>query len=183
MSVRELEREDVLDLVSESLNSAELPAQSLCIELTETAMMANPERNMSALLAFAEMGVELAIDDFGTGYSSLAYLKRLPVDILKIDKSFVGGLPHDEDDLALVEVIIKLGETMGLRVTAEGIESRGQRQALVDLGCTRGQGFLFDRALDADAFTALLSSGAAYDLGSLSDWIDTGESSTISSLR
>jgi diguanylate cyclase (GGDEF)-like protein/PAS domain S-box-containing protein len=183
MSVRELERDDVLDLVDQSLKSASLPPESLCIELTETAMMANPERNMAALLAFADMGVELAIDDFGTGYSSLAYLKRLPVDILKIDRSFVGGLPNDDDDRALVEVIVKLGETMGLQVTAEGIESRGQREALVDLGCHRGQGFLFDRALDAGSFTELLVSGGAYDLASLADWIDTGESSTISSLR
>lgn len=176
MSVRELERPDVLDRVRENLESAGLPPSSLCIEITETAMMDNPLRNMEVLNGLHDMGVELAIDDFGTGYSSLSYLKRLPVHILKIDRSFVDGLPDDEDDQALVEVILKLAETMELATTAEGIETMGQRDALLRLGCTRGQGFLFDKALDADTFTARLNAGARYDIASLPDWIEPTES-------
>lgn len=170
MSIRELERPDVVDRVAAALDGSGLPARQLCIEITESAMSLYPERMMAVLEGLAALGIELAIDDFGTGYSSLSYLKKLPVDVLKIDRSFVDGLPDDEDDLALVEVIINLARTMEMNVTAEGIENDRQRQSLVSMGCTRGQGFLFDKALPAEAFDELIRERGGYDLDALVDF-------------
>src|SRR5207302_2152457 len=102
------------------------------------------------------LGVTLAIDDFGTGYSSLSYLKRFPVDILKIDRSFVDGLPDDADDLAIVTTIVHLADSLGMTVTAEGIETEAHAQALVELGCRRGQGWLYSKAVDASVLDDML---------------------------
>lgn len=170
MSARELEHAGVVDQVRTVLDETGLPPQNLCLEITETAMIANPTRSIEILSALSNLGVELAVDDFGTGYSSLIYLKRLPVDVVKIDRAFVDGLPDDEDDLAIVDVIVNLSRSMELGVTAEGVERQRQRRALLDLGCPRGQGFLFDRALPPEVFTARLESGQPYDVANLDDW-------------
>jgi len=145
LSVRQLEQPDVVEVVRAALEDCGLEPHRLCLEITETVLMADPERARVALDALDRLGVELAIDDFGTGYSSLAYLKRFPFDILKIDRSFVDGLPHDSEDLAIVRSVIALASALGMRVTAEGIESDGQIAALIALGCPRGQGFLLAR--------------------------------------
>jgi EAL domain-containing protein (putative c-di-GMP-specific phosphodiesterase class I) len=102
------------------------------------------------------MGIHVAIDDFGTGYSSLSYLKRLPVDTLKIDRSFVNGLGHDAQDTAIVDSVVALARTLHLSVTGEGVETRAQARHLKQLGCARGQGFLFARPLPPEDLERLL---------------------------
>ena len=117
----------------------------LRLELTETLVMADPDAAIAALQELREMGVSAALDDFGVGYSSMVYLQRLPVDVLKIDRAFVSGLPEDTDDRAIVSLMVGLARALDLSVTAEGIETEGQRLALLELGCTVGQGYLFAR--------------------------------------
>jgi EAL domain-containing protein (putative c-di-GMP-specific phosphodiesterase class I) len=115
--------------------------------------------DVATLRALKESGVRLAIDDFGTGYSSLRYLQQFPVDVLKIDKSFVDGIARGGRDAALGRTIVALAETLGLRTVAEGIEDSVQRERLRAMGCELGQGYLFARPLDAAAVLALLSEG------------------------
>ncbi len=103
--------------------------------------------------------MRLAIDDFGTGYSSLSYLRELPVDVLKIDKSFIDGIASSRGRLALVEVIVRMAKTLGLTVTAEGIESEAQRELLISLGCETGQGYLLEKPVPADEAQALVRHG------------------------
>jgi EAL domain-containing protein (putative c-di-GMP-specific phosphodiesterase class I) len=106
-----------------------------------------------------ELGIRLAIDDFGTGYSSLQLLKQLPIDVVKIDRGFVDGLPDDPEDAAIVETVVRLTEVLGLGVTAEGVERREQVDALLALGCDAAQGFLFSRPVPVGEFEQLLRRG------------------------
>jgi len=147
LSARQLEHPGLTDEVREVLDRYGLHPRHLCLEITETALMANAGAALGLLESLDALGVSLAIDDFGTGYSSLSYLKRFPVDILKIDRSFVDGLPDDGEDHAIVTTIITLAQSLGMTVTAEGIESEGQARALVALGCTRGQGWWYSKAV------------------------------------
>ena len=101
------------------------------------------------------LGVQVAIDDFGTGFSSLSYLKHFPIDTLKIDQSFVGGIPDDAEDIALIEAMISMSKALGLEVIAEGIETEAQRSFLLSRGCRYGQGYLLGRPIPADEFAAL----------------------------
>lgn len=156
ISARQFDQPDLADLIRAALREAGLPPDRLCLELTETALMSNPEVAQEMLELLRQLGVSVAIDDFGTGYSSLAYLKRFPVDVVKIDRSFVSGLPHDLDDAAIVSTIIGLAQARQLTVTAEGIETAEQVDALRRLGCTRGQGFLFARPGPPEVFAQLL---------------------------
>ncbi len=116
------------------------------IELTESTIMHNTEANLERFHDLKALGVRLAIDDFGTGYSSLSYLHRFPIDILKIDRSFVGRLTDSDDGPELARAVVMLGETLGLETVAEGIEHEEQVAALLELGCVAGQGFLFAKA-------------------------------------
>ena len=122
-----------------------LPEGALELELTESLLMANPERAIETMRGLADRGVCMAIDDFGTGYSSLAYLKRLPLDRLKIDRSFVKDLGEDEDDAEICASIIGLGHSLGLTIVAEGVETEGQRDWLRARGCDELQGYLLGR--------------------------------------
>ncbi len=128
------------------------------LELTESAVMSDAEANIATLRDLKALGVRLAIDDFGTGYSSLSYLKRFPVDALKIDQSFVVGLGDDAGDAAIVGAVITLAHTLGLRVTAEGVERAAQLACLRGLGCELGQGFYFGEPLPPEA-AALFAAG------------------------
>jgi len=119
-------------------------------------LMADTRGTLERLQALKSLGVRIGIDDFGTGYSSLRYLQRFPVDVLKIDKSFVDGVDRDDHDAALVRTIVALGDMLGLSTVAEGIERATQRDLLRAIGCRRGQGYLFARPLDADGTAALL---------------------------
>jgi EAL domain-containing protein (putative c-di-GMP-specific phosphodiesterase class I) len=115
------------------------------LELTESALMENALQQRSVVERLKSLGLKIAIDDFGTGYSSLAYLKRFPIDYLKIDQSFVQGVPADEDDINIVRSIIALGRSLGLTVIAEGVETVEQRSFLRDAGCDEMQGYLHSR--------------------------------------
>jgi diguanylate cyclase (GGDEF)-like protein/PAS domain S-box-containing protein len=131
--------------VAQVLQDCGLAAQHLEIEVTESAVMEDADRAQEQLVRLRQLGVRLAIDDFGTGYSSLARLKRLPLDKLKLDQSFVAGLPHDPNDAAIARAVISLGHSMGLAVLAEGIETQAQADFLRELGCDYGQGYWFGR--------------------------------------
>ena len=133
-----------------------LAANLLELELTERTVMHDAEINLGTLSALNRMGVELALDDFGTGYSSLAYLKRFPVGKLKIDRSFVRDLEHDQDDRAIASTIVLMGHNLRLRVLAEGVETAEQLELLSKMGCDMAQGFYFSRAVPAEAMAIML---------------------------
>jgi len=154
-----LSARDLLDLdlpakFAEILARHHVESSSFCLEITESAIMDDPQRAQQTLEGLHAMGVDLSIDDFGTGYSSLAYLKRLPVDELKIDKSFVMNMERDADDAKIVRSTIDLGHNMGLRVVAEGIESEAVWNILVRMGCDQGQGYFMSRPIPSDQLIA-----------------------------
>jgi predicted signal transduction protein with EAL and GGDEF domain len=143
ISGRHLQHGDLVQDVAQALKESGLEPGNLVIELTESVIMHNTEANLGRLRQLKALGVRLAIDDFGTGYSSLSYLHRFPIDILKIDQSFVNRLTNTYDGPELARAVITLGETLGLDTVAEGIELEPQVAALLALGCVAGQGFLF----------------------------------------
>jgi EAL domain-containing protein (putative c-di-GMP-specific phosphodiesterase class I) len=159
LSPQQLEDERLVELVEHAIDASGLPAGLLTLELTENVLVSDPERAARAMQRLKQLGVALAVDDFGTGYSSLAYLRRLPVDVLKIDQTFVDGLGRPDSGSALVRTIVNLGNELGLRTVAEGVERPGQRDALRRLGCGHGQGFLFSRPVSAKDFRGLLAAG------------------------
>jgi diguanylate cyclase (GGDEF)-like protein/PAS domain S-box-containing protein len=151
LSGRQLHDADLVSDVRAALEDSGFDPRCLVLEITESVVMRNADVGISRLEELRALGVRLAIDDFGTGYSSLSYLQRLPIDVLKIDKSFIDGVDDDARGAALVRTILGLAETMSLRCVAEGIETESQLQALTALGCAYGQGFLFAHPLPADA--------------------------------
>ncbi|MGY3171701.1 diguanylate cyclase (GGDEF)-like protein [Pseudomonas sp. TE12234] len=138
--------------VAKALATHHLPANSLTLEITETTAMSDADASMTVLQALSDMGVDLSIDDFGTGYSSLMYLKRLPANELKIDRGFVRDLERDSDDAAIVSAIVALGQALGLRIVAEGVETGSQQDFLTQLGCDSLQGYLLGHPLPAERF-------------------------------
>ena len=140
--------------VAAALERHQLPANSLTLEITETTAMSDADASMTVLQQLSDMGVDLSIDDFGTGYSSLMYLKRLPANELKIDRGFVRDLEHDSDDAAIVSAIVALGQALGLRIVAEGVETDVQQNFLTRLGCNSLQGYLLGHPLPAEGFMA-----------------------------
>jgi diguanylate cyclase (GGDEF)-like protein/PAS domain S-box-containing protein len=156
LSPRQLQQPELVDDVRAVLLDAGLEPARLILEVTETAMMRDTELMVERLRSLRELGVRIAIDDFGTGYSSLNYLRHLPVDVVKIDMSFVNGIVADPVQRAVVAAIIDLGHVLGLQLIAEGVESDDQRRELGELGCDRGQGYLWARPLDLEALTAYL---------------------------
>ncbi len=156
ISARQLQRPGLDGAVRRALAASGLAACCLELEITESSVMLDPLHAQSVLQSLRELGVQLSIDDFGTGYSSLAYLKRLPLDRLKIDRSFIGGIPTDSDDAAIVETIIVMTHKLGLRVIAEGVETLEQRLQLVRQGCDEMQGFLLAHPVPAAELPALL---------------------------
>ncbi|MFG1605891.1 putative bifunctional diguanylate cyclase/phosphodiesterase [Actinoplanes sp. NPDC049265] len=146
------------DDVMRALAMAGLPSSAVTLELTESVLMSEPDLARSGLLALRTLGVQLSIDDFGTGYSSLAYLRELPVDELKVDRAFIARAELTGEDLALVRTIVQLGQILGLRVVAEGIENAAQLDALRALGCAYGQGYHLCRPADASDLPPFLES-------------------------
>jgi EAL domain-containing protein (putative c-di-GMP-specific phosphodiesterase class I) len=146
ISGRHLQHGDLVDDVAQALHESGLEPGNLVIELTESTTMYNTDANLERFQRLKALGVKLAIDDFGTGYSSLSYLHRFPIDILKIDRSFVSRLTNSDNGPELARAVITLGETLGLDTVAEGIELEPQVTALLALGCVAGQGFLFAQA-------------------------------------
>jgi EAL domain-containing protein (putative c-di-GMP-specific phosphodiesterase class I) len=146
--------------VHDALAASGLPGSALTLEMTESVLMARTDEVVALLRRMRTLGVRVAVDDFGTGYSSLSYLSRFPVDILKIDKSFVHHLGDGGGQGELVRTIVRLGESLRLDTVAEGIETQEQRAALQAMGCTFGQGYLFARPLPADEVDHLLDAQA-----------------------
>ncbi len=159
LSGRQLSRSDLPDLVTEALTETGLEPQSLCLEVTESVLMDDVETAVAALKVLKAVGVDIAVDDFGTGYSSLAHLRRFPVDILKIDHSFIAGLGRNPEDAAIVRAVLALAKTLDLAVVAEGVERPDQLDQLRALGCERAQGRLFSPPLAEPAFAELLVGG------------------------
>jgi EAL domain-containing protein (putative c-di-GMP-specific phosphodiesterase class I) len=155
-SARQFQQPAFIATVAEILKETNLDPRWLELELTESSIMKEPEQAIEKLHELKLMGIKVAIDDFGTGYSSLNYLKRFPIDTLKIDKTFVADVCRDPHDTAIVRAIITLGHALDLTVIAEGVETQEQLQYLSSLGCDVVQGFLFSKSLSAPAFEELL---------------------------
>lgn len=159
LSAQQLYASDFLDELRYALSGSGLEASALELEITESVMMQRTQQIADLLHAIRGLGVQLSVDDFGTGYSSLAYLKRLPIHSLKIDRSFVYEVPEDPDDVSIVRAVIALAHSLRMPVVAEGVESQSQLSFLRDEGCDEIQGFLISRPVPADALTDLLRMG------------------------
>jgi len=155
-SARQFQQPSFISRVEEILKETNLDPSWLELEITESSIMKDPDKAIERLLELKMMGIKVAIDDFGTGYSSLNYLKRFPIDTLKIDRSFVSDLCKDPHDTAIVRAIITLGHALDLTVIAEGVETREQLESLKELECDVVQGFLFSKALSSEDFEELL---------------------------
>jgi EAL domain-containing protein (putative c-di-GMP-specific phosphodiesterase class I) len=159
LSMRELESPTLVDDLQAELDRAGVSPTSLVVELTESALMRDVTSMTARLRTLRSLGVRVAIDDFGTGYSSLGRLRWLPIDILKIDRSFVDEIDRDPLSRALATTVLQLADAFGLGVVAEGVEREAQRAVLIELGCRVGQGYLFAKPLPSAELTDLLLAG------------------------
>ena len=150
LSAIQVARDDIAAVVSSALKASGLTGDRLTLELTESSIVQDPARATRVFDALKSLEATVAMDDFGTGYSSLAYLQRLPIDVLKIDRSFVSGMMVDPDSVAIVRAVLSLADALGMSTTAEGIETVELATTLATLGCASGQGFYFARPLEAD---------------------------------
>ncbi|WP_310467779.1 EAL domain-containing protein [Sphingomonas sp.] len=151
LSAIQVARDDVAGMVASALKASGLKGNRLSLELTESSIVQDPARATRVFEALKALDATVAMDDFGTGYSSLAYLQRLPIDVLKIDRSFVTGMMVDPDSVAIVRAVLSLAEALGMSTTAEGIETVELATTLATLGCASGQGYYFAKPLEADA--------------------------------
>jgi EAL domain-containing protein (putative c-di-GMP-specific phosphodiesterase class I) len=150
VTARQLQRDEFVDEVREVLEHSGLPPGALTLEITETVLTHHADEAAERLRAIKTLGVQIAIDDFGTGYSSLAYLRTIPVDAVKIDRSFISAIGSSEESAALMRTLVSLGNTLGLETLGEGIEEPGQLEELLREHCDSGQGFLFSGPLEVD---------------------------------
>ncbi len=157
ISARQFQRDHLADVVAAAMAAHGVPAGALQLEVTESAVMRSPEATAGVLGALKAVGVGIALDDFGTGYSSLSYLKRFPIDVVKIDQSFVRDITTDPDDAAIARLVIDLGHALGHRVVAEGVETEAQLDFLRGHGCDEVQGYLFSRPVPGGDFVGLLN--------------------------
>lgn len=161
LSGKQLSAGGVADLVRNALEAASLPPRFLGLEVTETAIVvdgAPGERARAELQELHDLGVRVAIDDFGTGFSSLGHLRRFPIDVIKVDRSFIQGVERSPKDAAITANLASLAHALGLVATAEGIESESQLASVRELGCDHAQGFLFAHPAPAEEISALLAS-------------------------
>jgi EAL domain-containing protein (putative c-di-GMP-specific phosphodiesterase class I) len=163
LSANQLHRADLVDALATIFSETAATPETIELEITETAVMRDPERAVDVMAALKGMGVRLAIDDFGMGHSSLGYLKRFPVDMLKIDRTFVKDLPHDKDDVAITRAIIAMAHSLKVTVVAEGVERRDQLEVLRAEGCDQYQGFLCQPALREEDLLRFLAQHAPRD--------------------
>jgi EAL domain-containing protein (putative c-di-GMP-specific phosphodiesterase class I)/GGDEF domain-containing protein len=154
LSARQFGSEGLLDEIDAALADTGLPVDSLELEITESMVMSDPESVIRLLGAIHDRGIHIALDDFGTGHSSLAYLKRFPIDCLKVDRAFIKDTPENIDDVAIAKTIIAMAQALGLSTVAEGVETGEQRELLRDLGCDQIQGYFFSRPLASEDFLA-----------------------------
>jgi EAL domain-containing protein (putative c-di-GMP-specific phosphodiesterase class I) len=165
VSGRQFREQDLPAIVAEAIAEAGVDARNLDLELTESMLMADGEGTLKMLRALAKLGVTLSIDDFGTGYSSLAYLKRFPINTVKIDRAFVRDLDQDEDSRVIANAIISLAHSLSLKTIAEGVETENQANLLTRHGCDEIQGYLIGRPLQIADFTAFVTSYNARGMG------------------
>jgi len=159
LAVKQLESNDFLDFVKNILNSQKCTYSNIEFEVTEGQIMQNPEKSIKILNDINKLGISISIDDFGTGYSSLAYLKKLPINKLKIDKSFVQDLPSDLEDVAITKTIIRLCESLNLNVIAEGVETEEQKDFMLENGCKLIQGYFYSKPVSVEEITKILKNG------------------------
>ena len=187
LSSRQLVRDVIADEVAAAVDESGIRASWLVLEVTETVLMADPIAAATALAHIRDLGVRVALDDFGSGYSSLSHLRRFPIDIVKIDKSFVDDVANEGVDSAIARGIIELGKAMNIQTVAEGIEVDGQAEALRTLGCELGQGFFFAKPLGADDWADMLGNSGQASLGSgdrrYQDTDDNPAAASVSSVR
>ena len=157
LSARQFRDKELVEMIRRVLAECEIAADMIEFEITESCVMDDPEEALLILQAFHDMGIRIAIDDFGTGYSSLSYLKRFPLDVLKIDQSFVADVPDDKDDAAIIDTIIAMGHRLKLSVIAEGVETESQADFLREHGCDNVQGYFYDRPMPGDDLTSRLT--------------------------
>ena len=168
LSAIQVARDDIAAVVASALKSSGLTGDRLTLELTESSIVQDPARATRVFDALKALDATVAMDDFGTGYSSLAYLQRLPIDVLKIDKSFVSGMMVDPDAVAIVRAVLSLAEALGMSTTAEGIETVELATTLATLGCASGQGFYFAKPLEAECGARILEVAPPASSGSRS---------------
>jgi len=156
ISTKDLQDSRLVSLLAELVLQYKIAVPAIILEITESALMSYTHHSQDTLTSLEHLGVQLAIDDYGTGYSSLSYLKEMPITELKIDKSFIMNMNHNEDDAVIVRSTIDLGQNLGLHVIAEGVENEETRQALLQLNCKSAQGFYFSKPVNSDALSALL---------------------------
>lgn len=166
LSARQLWQQDVLEKLVEVIDRIGVTRCALEMEVTETAIIQDPARMEASLKRFSDEGLRISLDDFGTGYSSLNRLKKLPIGKIKIDQSFVFGIPQDKDDVAIVTAIIQLSRSLGLPTLAEGVETAEQYRFLREMGCEFGQGFYFSRSVSAAEIEAMYRSKQRWPLES-----------------
>ncbi len=154
LSAIQVARDDIAEVVESALKSSGLDGKRLTLELTESSIVQDPARAIRVFEALKALDTTVAMDDFGTGYSSLAYLQRLPIDVLKIDRSFVTGMMSDPDSIAIVRAVLSLADALGMATTAEGVETVELATTLAALGCASGQGFYFAKPLEPRAALA-----------------------------
>jgi diguanylate cyclase (GGDEF)-like protein len=159
LSPRQLQDDDLISHIIEALTVSGLDPSTLVLEITESAMIHGTEAIIGRLEALKALGVKLALDDFGTGYSSFSYLQRLPIDVLKIDRTFIGSIETDETKSTLAQAIVSLAQTMDLVAVAEGVETSSQAEMLEGIGCDLAQGFYLARPMNADAVDEVLRRG------------------------
>jgi EAL domain-containing protein (putative c-di-GMP-specific phosphodiesterase class I) len=147
----------LLNGITDAMTEFGVVASDIEVELTESVLMLDPERAKRVLNSLFDLGVRISIDDFGTGYSSLSYLKRFPAQAVKIDRSFISGLPADKDDAAITEAVIAMAHSLGLNVVAEGVETQDQLALLRRLGCDEAQGYLMARPMNAAALAVWMA--------------------------
>lgn len=180
-SIKQLYQPDFAEQFKRSVSESGINPNRLCVELTESILMENPELVSELLREMRGLGVKISVDDFGTGYSSLAYLHRFPLDIVKIDRSFVGSMLHDPESLQIVKTIIELGRHLKLRVIAEGVENQEQLKILQELGCLYSQGYIWSKPIDVEGANQLLLSNQPAPPGPIcpDDWPPVNIAATL----
>jgi EAL domain-containing protein (putative c-di-GMP-specific phosphodiesterase class I) len=168
VSLAQLESESLVSDVADALSTSGLDPHALVIEVAEMALLRNTALALQRLTALKALGVRIAVDDFGTGFSSLAYLRQFPIDILKIDRSFIDSVATSSESSTLIHTLVEFGQTLGLEVIAEGIENEGQLHPLILANCDAGQGFLYGRPLTPAQLDLFLS---MHDTAGSSLWV------------
>jgi len=156
LAIKQIEEDDFIEFIKNLLGAEDCLYKNIEFEVTESQIMNNPDDSIKVLQEISDLGISISIDDFGTGYSSLAYLKKLPIDKLKIDRSFIKDLPQDAEDVAITKTIISLCENLNLKVIAEGVETNEQKKFVIENGCEFIQGYLYSRPLPTEEMTQFL---------------------------